>query len=131
MARLIWLIGLGTLVLGLMYGAIAAFVPWLLPLILGEAYSGAVLTVQIALAGLALAGAASLLGALLQGVGLKHFVATAAVAMSLSCLLAVGVGAWFFGATGAAVGLCLSFVVQTGLLLTRLLLFTIRREPNR
>lgn len=129
--RLIYLVIAATGGLALIYGGAIFFVPFFLPLLLGEGYTGAIPAVQIIFAGLAFAGSASLFGALLQGVGLKHFVANAAVVMTISCLIGVAFASSFAGAVGAAIGLSLSFLIQSVMLFIRLVLFVKRAEPNR
>ncbi|TFD83905.1 hypothetical protein E3T61_20360 [Cryobacterium lactosi] len=117
--------------LALLYVAIAFAVPYFVPFALGEAYKGAVPAIQIATSGLVFAAAASLLGALLQGVGLKHFVAKTSLVMTIVCLVGCALGASFSGAYGAAWALALAFVVQAVLLLSRVTIFIARKEPNQ
>ncbi|WP_165384849.1 oligosaccharide flippase family protein [Cryobacterium sp. SO1] len=117
--------------LGLFYLLLGLAVPYVVPIVLGEAYTGAILALQITAVGLVFAAAASLLGSLLQGVGLKHFVAGTAVLTTLVCLIGVGIGGLMWGAAGAACGLAFSYVVQSAVLVTRLTTFILRKEPNR
>jgi len=117
--------------LGVFYLLLGILVPFAVPVLLGEAYSGAVPALQITVAGLVFAASASLLGSLLQGVGLKHYVAGTAVLTTFVCLLGVGIGGSLWGAIGAASGLAFSYVVQSSVLVTRLTTFILRKEPNR
>lgn len=118
-------------VLAVVYALVAWTTPWFVPVLLGDNYVGAVPAIQIAALGLVFAATASLLGSLLQGVGLKHFVAQSSVAMTVACLLGAAVGAAAGGAIGASLALVAAFVIQAALLLVRLALFMIRKEPNR
>lgn len=117
--------------LGVFYLVLGLVVPYVVPVLLGEAYAGAVPALQITAVGLVFAAAASLLGSLLQGVGLKHFVAGTAVLTTAVCLAGVAGGGLLWGASGAAAGLALSYIVQSATLVTRLTTFIIRKEPNR
>lgn len=119
-------------------GGMAAFylvlglaVPFVVPVVLGEAYAGAIPALQITAVGLVFAAAASLLGSLLQGVGLKHYVAGTAVLTTVVCLAGVGIGGFLWGAIGAAAGLAFSYLIQSIVLVTRLTTFILRKEPNR
>lgn len=114
-----------------LYVGLALLCPIVVPVLLGDDYIDAIPSIQIACLGLGFAAAASLLGALLQGVGLRHFVAQASVAMTVACLVGVGIGAYFLGAVGGAIALALSFVIQSVLLFVRLAVFVLRKEPNR
>ena len=117
--------------LGGFYLVLGLLVPFVVPVLLGDAYAGAVPALQITAVGLVFAGAASLLGSLLQGVGLKHYVAGTAVLTTAVCLIGVGLCGFFWGAAGAAAGLAFSYLVQSIVLVTRLTLFILRKEPNR
>lgn len=117
--------------LALLYLALGLAFPILVPLVLGEAYVGAVPALQITAAGLIFASAAALLSSLMQGVGLKHFVAGTAVLTTVVCLVGVGFGGFFWGASGAAAGLGFSFLLQSIVLATRMTFFIVRKEPNR
>lgn len=131
MGPLVTLVGASTAGFAALYGVLALVIPLGVPLVLGEDYRGAVPALQITALGLIFASAASLLGAVLQGVGLKSTVATAAVVTTATCLVGVALGGATAGATGAAVGLAASYVLQSGALLGRLVLFSHRKEPNR
>jgi O-antigen/teichoic acid export membrane protein len=131
MRGIIKLVGLVVAGLALFYLLLGLAVPVLVPVVLGESYAGAVLALQITAVGLVFAAAASLLGSLLQGVGLKHYVAGTAVVTTAVCLLGVGFGGFVWGAGGAAAGLALSYLVQSVVLVSRLSTFIIRKESNR
>lgn len=98
------------------YVALAAVTPWLLPILLGPAYSPAVPVIQIVILGLPFASAAALMSAMLQGWRYATHVAAIAICTSALCLGGIGVGAEFYKALGAAVGLSAAYVVQTILL---------------
>jgi len=103
-----------------LYVALALLVPVGLPLLLGPAYANAVGPAQVVVLGLPFAASASLLGALLQARGAKTFVAQVALGTTLSCLACVAWGAAEAGALGAAAGLASSFLLQSGVLVVRL-----------
>ncbi|MCR2784959.1 MULTISPECIES: oligosaccharide flippase family protein [unclassified Microbacterium] len=90
--------------------------PWVVTLVLGAAYAGAVVPVQIVMASMPFAAVASVLGSILQGVGQTRIVGSAAIAMSSVCLVMAFVGASLSGAAGAAMGLGFSYLVQAGIL---------------
>ncbi len=117
-------------IMAVLFTCIALMLPFATPRLLGADYAGAIPALQVACGGLVFASAASLLGALLQGVGLRRFVAASATAMTLVCLGGVAIGMSLAGAAGAAVGLSAGFVAQSALLAIRLFLFISRREPN-
>jgi O-antigen/teichoic acid export membrane protein len=131
MGGILRLIGLSLGGMALIYATLAVLVPWAVPVFLGPGYVGGVRALQITMIGLVFAASASLLGAPLQAVGLKHYVASVAVVTTISCLLGVAIGATYFGAIGAAFGLSFSYLVQSIALLSRLALFIARKEPNR
>jgi O-antigen/teichoic acid export membrane protein len=131
MSGVLKLIGLSIAGLTVMYAVLAFAIPYAVPIFLGPQYIGGILALQVTVVGLVAASAASLLGAPLQGVGFKHYVATVAVVTTATCLIGVAIGGYYFGATGAAFGLSFSYLVQSMALLVRLLLFIARREPNR
>ncbi|PJJ55560.1 O-antigen/teichoic acid export membrane protein [Compostimonas suwonensis] len=128
---LVRLVAVCVAALSVMYIVIVLMAPWFVPVLLGDAYAEAVFPIQITAFGLIFASAAALLGSLLQGVGLKHYVAHTAVATTVVCLVGCAIGAAWAGAVGAAYGLSISFVIQAVLLAARLAVFMIRREPNR
>lgn len=114
--RIIWAM---TIICGLIYGSLIVFVPTVVELFLGDVYQGAVLPLQIVLAGLVFAALSSLFTSLLQGAGLQYFVAKTAVATTSVCLVFVGIGALTAGAVGAAIALSFSFVFQSAILAVR------------
>ncbi|WP_182623257.1 lipopolysaccharide biosynthesis protein [Clavibacter phaseoli] len=114
----------------LLYLLLFAAVPFLVPFALGSAYQGAVVPLQITAIGLVFASCAALLGAVLQGVGKKNFVATISVLSTMICLAGVALGAVTNGATGAALGLASAYLVQCVALLIRLSRFVRRKEDN-
>jgi len=110
--------------LSILYAAVIFVAPWLVLTFLGNAYSGAVQPIQVAIGGLVFAAGASLFGSILQGVGKQVFVAKAAVGTTILCLVGTSAGAIQFGATGAAVGLAASFIFQSMILAARLLVWS-------
>ena len=107
------------LVMTVIYGAIWVLIPWGVPTFLGSAYIPAVLSVQIVVAGLPFAAAASLFSSLLQARGHKKFVAIVATISTGVCLGCVGIAAPIWGAAGAAVALAVSFLVQAIVLVVK------------
>ncbi|WP_259540519.1 lipopolysaccharide biosynthesis protein [Herbiconiux daphne] len=128
---LIKLVALAVAAFAVMYAVLIIVIPFGVPVLLGAEYEGAILALQITAVGLVFASSASLLGSLLQGVGMKHFVAMVAVVTTCTCLAGVALGALLWGATGAALGLAFSYVVQSAALSTRLTMFVVRKETNR
>lgn len=126
--KLIWLTFLVTTAL---YVVGALILPWLVPILLGDEYEGAVLTLQVTVLSLSFGAVVPLLSSVLQGVGLMRFVATISWASTALCLLLVAVGAAAGGAVGAAVGLGVSFVVQAVALALRLEILVRRGEGDR
>lgn len=117
------LLGLSAGVVGVMaviYLLGALNMPWIVEVLLTESYAQAVAPLQIVLLGLCFAAGASLLSALLQGVGSQAYVARTAVTTTIFCLVSVGIGASMWGAVGASWGLFCSFFLQMVLLLLRL-----------
>ncbi|MDH3022469.1 oligosaccharide flippase family protein [Gordonia alkanivorans] len=112
--------------LGGLFAVLAAGAPWYVPLVLGSAYDGAILPLQIVLIGLVFGSAASMLVSVLQARGLQASVGRISIGSSLVYLVCLAVTAPVWGATGAALSLSLSFIVQSLLLLTRTL-----RAPSR
>nr|WP_279432479.1 oligosaccharide flippase family protein [Labedella endophytica] len=96
--------------------ALILVVPLLLPAILGDAYQGSVPVIQIVVAFLPFSAVSSLLTALLQGLGDGVLVAAIAVSVTLVCLALVLIGTTVAGPAGAAVGLGVSFGLQSVLL---------------
>ncbi|WP_396598966.1 lipopolysaccharide biosynthesis protein [Frigoribacterium sp. R86507] len=113
-------IGLSVTLMSLPYIAIAFATPFALVAVLGAEYEGAITAVQIVLGGMVFGSAASMLTSVLQGWGDQHAVGIISTVSTAVCLVLVGVGGLSFGATGAAIGLAVSFAVQAGLLALRL-----------
>ncbi|MDN4475409.1 hypothetical protein QQX09_06005 [Demequina sp. SYSU T00192] len=115
--RFLSLVGLvvvgSAVVFGIGAATAALWVPWLF----GQQYTTAVVPVQIALLGLPLAAAASLLAAALQGRGHPRATAWGALIGSTSCLVFVAIGVLAWEAPGASAGLTLSFALQAAFLL--------------
>ncbi|SEL64552.1 Membrane protein involved in the export of O-antigen and teichoic acid [Blastococcus sp. DSM 46786] len=116
--RLLRISAVAWLALSVLYVGCAAVVPAVLPVVLGEAYSGAVVPLQVTLVGLAAASAASLLNALLQGLGRQRAVALTSTATTGFYIAFVGAGAIVNGAIGAAVGGAVAYLVQACLLVS-------------
>lgn len=114
--KLVWAM---TAVCGLLYGALMVLVPAVVQLFLGEDYRGAVLPLQIVLAGLVFAALSSLFNSILQGAGLQYYVAKTSVITTSACLILVSIGSLFQGAIGAAMALSISFVFQSAILAAR------------
>ncbi|WP_455835204.1 oligosaccharide flippase family protein [Pseudarthrobacter siccitolerans] len=121
--RLMALSAAVVLVMAVVYSVGAAIMPWIVTTFLTDAYLGAVTPLRIVLIGLCFAAAASLLGALLQGIGFQLYVAHTAVVTTIVCLLSAAFGAAVSGASGAAYALLISFFVQMLLLLVRLIMW--------
>jgi O-antigen/teichoic acid export membrane protein len=111
--------------MSLIYAASAAAAPWVVPMTLGPEYQGAVIPIQIVLAGLIFAALGSILTAILQGIGSGKSVAWIAVFSTVVCLGGVLVGAIALGALGAAIAMSASFLVQAIVLSV-----TLRRARN-
>lgn len=96
-----------------LYVGLAATAPWYIPLLLGEEYAPSVVPVQIVCLSLIFGSAASLLSAVLQGMGRQR--AVAFVSMATSAVVLVGlVGLTIVGgAVGAAFALGVSFLFQS------------------
>ncbi|MFJ5698446.1 oligosaccharide flippase family protein [Arthrobacter sp. NPDC093139] len=114
--RLLRLVAIVGVVSATIFSSLILIVPAAVNLLLGAEYVGAVLPLQIALVGLPFAAMSSLLGSILQGMNRQFFVAKTAVATTLLCLLFVGAGGAFAGATGAAIALSISFLIQATIL---------------
>jgi O-antigen/teichoic acid export membrane protein len=113
---LLKIVGIVLLVMTVVYAGIWVLIPWGVPTFLGTAYSPAIPSVQLVVAGLPFAAAASLFSSLLQGRGHKRFVALVATVSTGVCLVCVAVAAPIWGAQGAALALSVSFMVQAGVL---------------
>ena len=125
--RLVWAM---TVFCGLLYGGLIIVVPTAVEIFLGEAYQGAVLPLQIVLAGLVFAALSSLFTSMLQGANLQYFVAKTAIATTAVCLALVCIGAFVAGAVGAALALSFSFLFQSAILAVRVAKHA-RRPPAR
>ncbi len=112
------------------YAALFFLTPFLLPIALGDRYAAATTPLQIVLVGLPFAAGSSLLGALLQGAGQKRYVANVSLTISVLYLSLLTVGMSRLGAEGASIALAGSYVVQSSLLLIRLLLIERRGAPK-
>ncbi|MET9018454.1 lipopolysaccharide biosynthesis protein [Actinopolymorpha sp. NPDC004070] len=84
--------------------------------LLGTAYAGAELVIQLAIVGLPFASLVALLAAILQGIGKQSFVAGIAFAATVTCLCAVAIGALLGAAVGAMIGYCVSTVLHAAVL---------------
>jgi O-antigen/teichoic acid export membrane protein len=113
-----------------LYALIYVAAPWFVPLALGDAYVPAIPVIQIVLLGLPFAACASLCNALLQAIGEKRFVATAATISTVFCLVAVALATIAAGAVGAAWALTASFALQA-ILAAAKLVPSVRPGSNR
>lgn len=120
MRPLLRVVVLVTLIMTGIYAAIWMLVPTGVSLFLGAAYTPAVPSIQIVVASLPFAAAASLLTSMLQGRGEKRYVAAVATVTTVLCLSAVAVAAPSFGSIGASAALAGSFIVQALALSVRL-----------
>lgn len=93
--------------------------PPLIPLVLGENYRGSTVVIQIVVAFLPLTAVASVMSALLQGLGDGRFVAAIAAAATAICLVAVFAGTILAGPAGAAIAVGLTSLLQAILLVVR------------
>ena len=117
-------------VVSLLYAALLVAAPWFVPVALGKAYAPAVVVIQIVLLGLPFAASASLCNALLQAIGEKRFVATAATISTVFCLVAVAIATIFAGAVGAGWALTAAFVLQAVLTAAKLVQ-AVRRQRSK
>jgi O-antigen/teichoic acid export membrane protein len=125
--RLVWAMAA---ICGFIYGTLLLLVPFLVTTFLGSEYKGAVLPLQIVLAGLVFAALSSLFTSMLQGAGFQLFVARTSVITTVLCLILVLGGSTLEGAVGAAVALTCSFIFQSIFLGTRIIMHA-RRAPAR
>lgn len=114
--------------MGALYGLIAAAAPIIIPMLMGDAYRHSIRPVQTMCIGLIFGAAASMFAAMLQGLGEQKYVALCSVVSSLACIPAIIFGTLWLGATGAAVGMVSSFLLQSMLFLVKLVQ---RRRPGR
>jgi len=117
-------------VMTVIYTAVIVAAPWAVPMLLGTDFDGAVLPMQIVCGGLVFAAIASILGAILQGLGRGPVVARIAVITTAACLIGVLVGSMFAAAVGASIALAGSFVVQAVLLAIALVKAGRRGDPE-
>jgi PST family polysaccharide transporter len=89
---------------------VALFAPWIVRLVYGEAYTGAVATVQTYCAVVLLVSVGQPLSAALQASGQQALVARVEVAALVPSALLVAAGAWRWGAAGGAAGAALVLV---------------------
>jgi O-antigen/teichoic acid export membrane protein len=110
-----------TAILGVMAFILAFIFVFARPLIglLGDGYLPAVPALRILCVGLIFASAASFFVSILQGRGEARYAARTAITSTIVCLVGVALGAQLDGATGAAVGLSASFMVQVIILLPK------------
>ena len=113
--------------MSIIYLSLCFSVPALVPLALGSQYEPAIRPLQVVLLGLPFAAGTSLAGALLQGAGLRHYVASVSLTTTALYLPLVAVAMIGWGAIGAAIALAGSYLIQFGLLLSRV----IRLERSR
>jgi len=101
-----------TLASAAVYGVLALCSPFAVPIVLGEAYTGATLPIMISLGGLVFASATALLDSVLQGLGRERLAAHASVTMTVVSLLGIAIGASLFGAVGAVCASSLGYLIQ-------------------
>jgi O-antigen/teichoic acid export membrane protein len=115
-------------VMTVIYAAIFVAAPPLVPVILTPAYAPAIPVIQVVVAGLPFAAAASLLASLLQGLNYKHFVATTSTVVAVVCLTLIVIGSGLWGAFGAGMALSLSVLLQAAVLMIGLVV--LHRGPR-
>lgn len=115
---------------GLVYVLLVFFVPWGLPVLLGEAYRPAVVPLQIVLVGLIFAAFTSLFGAAMQGRGLSKSVAAVSVSSTIYLLLALVIFTGVSGSTGAAIALATSYMLESIALGVCFSFKALRKENN-
>ncbi|WP_315095716.1 polysaccharide biosynthesis C-terminal domain-containing protein [uncultured Cellulomonas sp.] len=101
---------------GAAYIVLGIFAPEILSALFGPNYRSAALPLRILLAGLVLAGVASMFTAILQGTGAEARAARANVATAILSLGLIAVGAAVAGGAGAAAGLAVGYAAQAGAL---------------
>ncbi len=100
------------------YAVLAWFAGPAIRLLLGSGYADSVPVIRVLLVGLVAAAASSSLTSLLQGGNKECDVARRNARNGVIALGLLALGAWRYGAVGAAVGLVLGYVLQcTSLLL--------------
>lgn len=98
--------------LAVLYALLGITAGWWVILLLGQDYAGAVPGFRLLLAGLALDGVSSVIGAVMLGSRLESVVAWSVTIASLLGLVLVAGGGLLHGSTGAAAGLAASYVLQ-------------------
>jgi O-antigen/teichoic acid export membrane protein len=102
--RLLRQIGVFSLV-ATAFGVVGVLVvPYVVQPLLGAQYAGAEAVIQLTVLGLPFASLVSVEASLLQGLGLKAYVARVAFAATALCLCGVAVGGLLGGAVGAMIG---------------------------
>lgn len=101
---------IGTLAVA--YMILAVFAREVVLLLLGSEYLPAAVAFQIVMVGLIFASSSSVFTSVLQAKGYERIVGMISIATSLAALVGVVIGVMFFKATGAALGLSISYVVQ-------------------
>jgi O-antigen/teichoic acid export membrane protein len=114
--------------MGLLYALVAVAAPLVIPVLMGAAYEHSVPPVQAMCFGLIFGASASMFASILQGLGEQKYVAGCSVVSAVACIPAIILGTLWLGATGAAIGMIFSFLLQTILFLVKLIW---RRRPGR
>lgn len=122
--------GMGA-VLAVVYLALIPLMPWLIPIVLGADYVGAIVVIQIVLVGFPFAAGVSLVHALLQAMGRKSVVATSSTIFAALTLASVWFAALEWGAVGAAVAMSITTFLQFLYLLIWLVIVTLRRRRGQ
>lgn len=94
------------------YGILIVLAESFITVLLGDEFAGSVAPLRILLAGLVLAGLASLLSSTLQAARREWSVALISVGTALLTLVLLAVLGWAFGAVGAAAAISVGYVVQ-------------------
>lgn len=111
--RTFWIILGVSIIAGLCYTAVALTAYWWVPLLLGEAYSFAVLPVAIVTLGLIPMSYSEVAKATLQGWGSASQVAYVSVCTGIMLVLAISLGSAINGAIGAAIAFSIIFSAQS------------------
>jgi O-antigen/teichoic acid export membrane protein len=125
------LIALTLLAMGVTYALFAVAAPFVIPALMGSAYDKSVIPVQAMCFGLIFGAAASMFAAILQGFGEQKYVAVCSVVSSLTCIPAIVLGTLWLGATGAAMGMISSFLLQSVLFVFKLVQHRRKRRGRR
>jgi len=113
----LWIAVAGALAL---LGTVAGTAQLWVPIAFGQEYSQAVHPVQLYVIAVSLGLFARPAATILQAQGAERFVSRAILIQILGALLIIAAGAYFWGATGAALGLCSTNAVLTVVLWVRL-----------